>query len=133
MQTRPFALSVAIYALNARQLASFYAKVLGLSVVDEGATFVLLGSAQLELAIVQIPEAIASALNIGHPPQPREETPIKLSFLVPDIELARPTVVSHGGALKDAASAWSWRGARHLDGHDPEGNVFQLRQLEDIA
>lgn len=25
-------------------------------------------------------------------------------------------------------SAWVWREQRHLDGLDPEGNVFQLRE-----
>jgi hypothetical protein len=30
--------------------------------------------------------------------------------------------------LDPAASEWTWRGLRHCDGHDPEGNVIQLRQ-----
>lgn len=30
--------------------------------------------------------------------------------------------------LADFYAAWPWRGHLHLDGWDPEGNVFQLRQ-----
>ena len=40
----------------------------------------------------------------------------------------RPSVHSYGGVLRPLESAWVWRHQRHLDGLDPEGNVFQLRE-----
>ena len=126
----PLPLNAALYAKSAQALAGFYAQVLALPRVDEGDSFVLLASGELELAVVQAPAVLADAIVITQPPQVREETPIKLSFLVPDIEALRPVIQRLGGGLKSAEAAWSWRGARQLDGWDPEGNVFQLRQRE---
>ena len=126
----PLPLNAALYAKSAQALAGFYAQVLALPRVDEGDSFVLLASGELELAVVQAPAVLADAIVITQPPQVREETPIKLSFLVPDIEALRPVIQRLGGRLKAPEAAWSWRGARQLDGWDPEGNVFQLRQRE---
>ena len=126
----PLPLNAALYAKSARTLAGFYAQMLALPRVDEGDSFVLLASGELELAIVQAPAVLADAIVITQPPQVREETPVKLCFLVPDIEALRPVIQRLGGGLKAPEAAWSWRGARHLDGWDPEGNVFQLRQRE---
>lgn len=97
----------------------------------KGPSFVLLGAASVELAIVQIPSDVSDTIEITTPAAARESTPIKLSFLVPSIEGARSTIEELGGALKPANAAWSWRGALHLDGKDMEGNVFQLREHDD--
>lgn len=121
-------LSAAVYAKDARRLAAFYAEVLGLARVEEGASFVLLASSGIELAVVQAPPAIAEAIVVAEPPVVREDTPVKLSFLVDDVEALRPLVARLGGGLGAPDAAWSWRGQLHLDGWDPEGNVFQLRQ-----
>ncbi|MBW8848765.1 MAG: hypothetical protein JF607_27875 [Burkholderiales bacterium] len=123
-------LNAALYAKGAQTLATFYGDVLALPRVEEGDSFVRLASGEVELAIVQAPAALADTIVISQPPRVREETPIKLSFLVPDIEALRPLIERLGGGLKAPDAAWSWRGARHLDGWDPEGNVFQLRQRE---
>ncbi len=40
------------------------------------------------------------------------------------------SIVRLGGGLAAPGAVWSWRGHVHLDGWDPEGNVFQLRQAE---
>jgi predicted enzyme related to lactoylglutathione lyase len=128
MPDRSPALTATVYAMDARRLAGFYAEVLGLARVEEGASFVLLASAGVELAVVQAPPAIADAIVLNDPPAVREDTPIKLSFLVDDVEGARPIVERLGGGLAAPVAAWSWRGHLHLDGWDPEGNVVQLRQ-----
>jgi len=121
-------LSAAVYAKDARRLAAFYAAALGLARVEEGASFVLLAAAGIELAVVQAPPAIAEAIVLTDPPAVREDTPVKLSFQVEDVEGVRPVVARLGGGLAAPDAAWSWRGQLHLDGWDPEGNVFQLRQ-----
>ena len=108
----PWPLNAALYAKSAQTLAGFYAQVLALPRVDEGDSFVLLASGELELAVVQAPAVLADAIVITQPPQVREETPIKLSFLVPDIEALRPVIQRLGGGLKAPEAAWSWRGAR---------------------
>lgn len=124
-------LSLVIYAKNGEALAHFYARVLGLETVERADGHLLLDSAQIEIAIVQAPPAIAARIALRSPAEPRSETPIKPSFGVDAIEALRAPIHELGGHLKPASAAWSWRGALHLDGWDPEGNVFQLRERRD--
>ena len=121
-------LTAAVYAKDAGRLAAFYAEAVGLDRIEHGAGFVLLASSGIELAIVQAPPAVAEAIVVAEPPVVREDTPVKLSFLVDDVEAVRPVVARLGGGLAAPDAAWSWRRQLHLDGWDPEGNVFQLRQ-----
>jgi predicted enzyme related to lactoylglutathione lyase len=122
------AMQAVIYAKDARRLAGFYEKLLALPRTEAGSGFVRLAEAGLQLTLVQAPAAIADRIVIAEPPQRREETPIKLSFAVPDIESLRSLAERLGGGLQDAEAGWAWQGERHLDGWDPEGNVFQLRE-----
>jgi predicted enzyme related to lactoylglutathione lyase len=104
-----------------------YEQVFGLARIDEVAgEFISLAIGEIELDIAQAPSAIAAEITISD--QPRTQTSIKASFAVPDIELSRAALVAAGGNLEPAATAWTWAGATHLDGWDPDGNVFQLRQ-----
>ena len=88
----------------------------------------MLGRPPSQLVIVRIPPAIADAIDIARPPMVREDTPIKLVFAVDDIARARARASDLGGAVNPAERAWQFDGATVCDGHDPEGNVFQLRQ-----
>lgn len=121
-------LTATVYAKDARRLVGFYEEALGLVRVEEGASFVLLASKGIELAVVQTPPEVADSIVLADPPALREDTPIKLSFLVDDVERLRPVVARLGGGLAAPDAAWSWRGHLHLDGWDPEGNVVQWRQ-----
>ncbi len=122
------AMTLVIYAEDLKRLANFYESVLRLAREDEADDFVLLGSASVELAVVQAPSAVSELIGIHSPPRVRSETPIKPSFAVADVEAMRSAIAAAGGGLKAAGATWTWRGALHLDGWDPEGNVFQLRQ-----
>lgn len=124
------ALLATVYAQDLQRLAGFYERLLSLARLEAQGSFVLLADAAgtLELVIVQVPEPMAAQIDITAPPQVREDTPIKLSFAVPAIEALRERIAAAGGQLKPADAGWAWRGARHLDGVDPEGNVFQLRE-----
>ena len=72
---------------------------------------------------------IAARIELSSPPVVREDTPQKFSFLVASLAEAAQTAAAVGGSFPPPDAAWSWRGMRHLDGHDPEGNVVQLREL----
>jgi predicted enzyme related to lactoylglutathione lyase len=117
-----------VYAKQAEAVARFYERILDLARVESASNFVLLAGIGYELSVVAMPEELALHVTLQSPPAPREETPLKISFLVPDIEALRHAVFSAGGSLKPSQAIWSWRGQLHLDGIDPEGNVFQLRQ-----
>jgi predicted enzyme related to lactoylglutathione lyase len=126
----PPVVSLAVYAKDIACVSSFYAAVVGLREVERASGFILLAGPFFELAVVQVPAELAAAIHIASPPTARADTPIKPSFLVSNIEKLRREVQALGGLLKPAPAAWSWRGQLHLDGKDPEGNVFQLRQSE---
>jgi hypothetical protein len=77
-----------------------------------------------------MPAAVAAETHISSPPQVRESTPIKCSFLVKDLLHVQAEATATGGGTKPIESAWLWRGHLHLEGYDPEGNVVQFRKRD---
>lgn len=122
--------SAVLYAKNLAKLQAFYQGVLLLRVEHAEPDHAVLASPVSRLTIIQIPEAIASSINIADPPERRTETPIKLVFDVDNIATARDKAVGFGGELDQPEREWIYQGARLCDGHDPEGNVLQVRQPE---
>ena len=118
-----------LYAKDLGQLVNFYSSVLGIEpqTIEKG--FATLGPRASQFTIVRMPKRIADTVGIATPPTPREGTPIKLVFVVEDIARARDRAKELGGALNTAEREWEFEGAKVCDGHDPEGNVFQLRQI----
>ena len=58
----------------------------------------------------------------------RQDSYIKLCLPVASIAAARSVAATNGGAIKSAQHEWEARGFRACDGHDPEGNVIQVRE-----
>lgn len=117
---------VAIYVVDLDRSVAFYREALGLAVVEEDDDFIVLSRGANELNLVAVPPDVASSIQITTPPEVREETPIKPSFLVDSIDAAAAAAVAAGGGAKPVGEAWEFRGKRHLDGFDPEGNVVQF-------
>jgi predicted enzyme related to lactoylglutathione lyase len=117
-----------LYAKDLQQLAEFYTAVAGLELAQTQEGFAVLGRPPSQLVIVRTPPAIADAISIARPPLVREDTPIKLVFAVDEIARARARASDLGGVVTPAEHEWQFDGAMVCDGHDPEGNVFQLRQ-----
>jgi hypothetical protein len=90
--------------------------------------FAVLGSQPPQLVIVRIPKRIADTIVITTPLAPREGAPLKLVFAVEDMAHARERAAVLGGAVNALEREWEFEGAQVCDGHDPEGNVFELRQ-----
>ena len=116
-----------VYAKDIQKVAAFYRRTLSLAVLEEEQNFVVVGNAGYEIAVVRMADSIARATQISVPPVVREDTPIKCSFWVENLQSVKMEAEAAGGATKPLSSAWSWRGQLHLDGHDPEGNVVQFR------
>lgn len=116
-----------VYAKDLAGVSRFYAEVAGLPVVERDSDYTLLQSEGFQLVLVQIPAAIAAGIEISVPPERREDTPLKLCLLVPDLAAARARAVALGGVLDPVEREWVFQGRRVCDGHDPEGNVFQLQ------
>ena len=117
-----------IFAKNIERIAKFYEGVALLAVVHAEPDHVVLESDAIQLVIHGIPKAIADSITITQPPAVREDTPIKLFFPVPSLADARARAAALGGHLNPSQKEWQARGFRACDGHDPEGNVVQLRQ-----
>ena len=88
----------------------------------------MLASGGWSVSLVSMPEATAAVTVIADPPQRREQAAIKLVFDVASLDEHGSIVTASGGRLDPDEAAWEYRGVRHLDCLDPEGNVIQLRE-----
>jgi len=118
-----------VYAKDLARLSTFYAEVSGLATVRSEHDHVVPASAAFELVVVAIPEPLASTIVLSAPPVRRTDTAIKLVFPVMSIASARDAAAKLGGELDPPGREWAVHGATVCDGHDPEGNVLQLRQV----
>lgn len=120
------ALSAVVYAGDLDRVTDFYAAVIGLTVDERADGFAVLVGAGLELTVVAIPDECADV--VASPPARREDTPIKVVFTVERIATSRAVAAAQGGVIDDPDREWEFRGLRRCDGHDPEGNVFQVAE-----
>lgn len=116
-----------IYAKNLTRLSQFYEQVMqcGISHADDMHSILLLP--HFQLVMHAIPHHIADNIDIKTPPERRENTAIKLILPVTDIGQARETAARLGGQIDAPEREWEFQHCRICDGHDPEGNVFQVR------
>ena len=117
-----------LFGKDLSSLARFYEGVAGLSVVLCESDVVILESAQQQLVLHGVPAAVARTIEIATPPRLRKDTAVKLVFAVESIDAARVAAVTLGGRVNDKKHAFEVRGFRACDGHDPEGNIIQLRE-----
>jgi predicted enzyme related to lactoylglutathione lyase len=120
-----------IFAKNKELVSSFYQQALGLKLEESDKTHELLVGQGHEVVVHAISKAYANSIEIASPPVPRDETPMKPTFVVEDLEVVRSAAKSTGGFLKPLKQAWKFRGFVVLDGWDPEGNIVQFKQLAD--
>ena len=117
-----------IFAKDINRLAKFYQQLLSLSVVQTASDHVILEPTNSPLVIHAIPTQVARSINISVPPVVREQTPIKLFFSVVSLAEARASASLLGGQIERDGKEWETRSFRACDGHDPKGNVFQVRE-----
>jgi len=117
-----------LYAKDLDRIVEFYSTVACIEprTIEKG--FVVLGDEPSQFVIVRIPKRIADTIDIASPPEPRGDTPFKLMFAVENIARARDRAAELGGSVNAMEREWEFEGAKVCDGHDPEGNIFQLRQ-----
>jgi predicted enzyme related to lactoylglutathione lyase len=120
-----------IFAKNKELVSSFYQQALGLKLEESDKTHDLLVGQGHEVVVHAISKAYANSIEIASPPVPRDETPMKPTFVVEDLEVVRSAAKATGGFLKPLKQAWKFRGFVVLDGWDPEGNIVQFKQLAD--
>lgn len=119
-----------VFAKNKKRVSAFYQQTLGLVPEESESSHDLLRGNGYEVVVHSIPRKYAAEIHIAKPVQPRENTPIKPTFVVSDLETVRAAASKTGGYLKPLEGAWRFRGCIVLDGWDPEGNVVQFKQPE---
>ena len=117
-----------LYVRDVGRVRAFYATCFQMTAVEEAEDYCILESASWTLSLVAVPPHLAAGLDPTTPPRRREQVPVKLAFDVPSIDDLRPVAVATGGRIDPADTQWEFRGARHCDGVDPEGNVLQLQE-----
>ena len=117
-----------LFAKDLPRVAKFYEELLPMAVVVAERDHIVLESAHFQLVVHAIPTQVADSIQITSPPSRRTEVPTKLFFPVASIAEARAKAVTLGGELDPKGKEWETRAFRACDGHDPEGNVVQVRE-----
>jgi len=119
-----------VYAKNKKRVSAFYQRTLALEVDESERTHDLLRGHGYEVVVHCIPKNFAATIEIAKPAVPRDTTPFKPTFMVPDLEAVRLAATKTGGYLKPIECAWRFRGCIVIDGWDPEGNIVQFKERE---
>jgi hypothetical protein len=119
-----------VYAKNKKRVSAFYQQTLGLEVHESESSHDLLRGQGYEIVVHAIPRKYAAEIKVSKPPEPRDQTPFKPTFVVLSLTEVRLAAKATGGYLKPEAAAWHFRGQVLLDGWDPEGNIVQFKQAE---
>ena len=109
-------------------MAEFYQLVADMTILYGDNDHVVLELEGMQLVVHALPPGVPRDETIVTPPTVREDSYLKLCFPVTSIAAARRQAESLGGMIKPAANEWEARGFRACDGHDPEGNVIQVRE-----
>ena len=119
-----------VFAKNKMRVSSFYQQTLDLEMLESDSSYDLLRGHGYEIVVHAIPQKYAAGIKVSKPPEPREDTPFKPTFVVASLSEARHAAEATGGYLKPETEAWHFRGHVVLDGWDPEGNIVQFKQAE---
>jgi len=120
--------SVVVFVADVRRMSTFYRELASMSVLIEDDGYAVMEVEGLQLVVHALsgePQVRPDAA--GQVPV-REDSYVKLCLPVKSISAARAIAAANGGAIKSPEHEWEARGFRACDGHDPEGNVIQVRE-----
>jgi predicted enzyme related to lactoylglutathione lyase len=116
---------VVVFVADVRRVSAFYREVASMTVLIEEEDHTVMEVEGLQLVVHRLsrePAVNPAATEV------REDSYVKLCLPVASIDAARALAAANGGAIKSAEHEWEARGFRACDGHDPEGNVIQVRE-----
>ncbi len=128
MKLRP---SVVLLVRDVARVADFYRELAELQVLSSDDDHQVLGIDGFELVIHKLFGEPEPTQDESDQVQEREDSYSKLCLPVASIAKARTLAKRLGGGVKPKGTEWYARGFRACDGHDPEGNVIQVRQAEE--
>jgi len=116
--------SVVVFVADVRKVSTFYREVASMDVLIDEEDYSVMEVEGLQLVIHRLrgePAINPGAIKV------REDSYVKLCLPVASIAAARSLAAANGGEIK-SQHEWEARGFRACDGHDPEGNVIQVRE-----
>jgi catechol 2,3-dioxygenase-like lactoylglutathione lyase family enzyme len=119
---------VVLFVKDLAKTAAFYREVLNLRTVRSDDDHIVLDCGNVELTLHSLPAPLARQTQIDAPPERRERSAHKLSFRVDSIARVREAAAKAGGMLDKEPPAWVIDQQKICLGHDPEGNVIELRE-----
>jgi len=120
--------SVVLFVSDVARVSVFYREIASMHVAFADDDHVVLTFEGFELVVHRLSRE--PEINANIVATPRDDSYSKLCLPVQDIEAARGIAARLGGVIKPQSFEWSARGFRACDGHDPEGNVIQVRQAD---
>ena len=115
--------TVVVFVSDVQRVSTFYRELASMRILlqDEVHCVMEIGSFQLVVHALRGEPAVLPAKHDRIPI--REDSYVKLC-----LPAARAVALKHGGGIKAPEHEWEARGFRACDGHDPEGNVIQVRE-----
>lgn len=117
--------SVVVFVADVERLTRFYQSVAEMRVVVADDRHAVLEIDGFQLVVHALPPQESPQRT---PLVVREDTYVKVCLPVDSIAAARERAQQLGGRIRPSSDEWEARGFRACDGHDPEGNVIQVRE-----
>lgn len=116
-----------IYASDLGLLSAFYQQVLSMRLLVADAEHEVIESADMQLILHAIPAAYRPQASGEQGLEVREQQAIKLFFTVGSLAATTAVIEASGGRVLEPL--YTGPGFRVRNACDPEGNVFQIREL----
>ena len=122
--------SAVVFVSNVARMTRFYRELASMAVVHEDGDHAVLEVEGFQLVIHALRGAPDPVSGGGGPVHVRRDSYLKVCLPVASIAAARTVAAQLGGAIQPPDKEWlsRERGFRACDGHDPEGNVVQVRE-----
>jgi len=110
-----------LFVRDLERMTAFYREVLGLRPLEDTRldNWVEFDGDRSRFSLHAIPAETAAGIRIESPPQPRERSPVKLTFAVRDADATLARLAAMGLPVLPRP----WGGTEAVD---PEGNVFAV-------
>jgi len=122
--------SAVVFCSDVATLSTFYQAVAAMVRLSGDATHTVLEVEGFQLVVHGLRGEPGVAADASGQVPVRQDSYVKVCLPVASLAAARTQAESLGGKLYPPDREWQARGFRACDGYDPEGNVFQLREME---
>jgi predicted enzyme related to lactoylglutathione lyase len=119
--------SIVVFCADVRLMTAFYREVGAMALLHEEDSHAILEIEGLQVVVHGLAGEPPVVHGDGELPI-RSNSYVKVCLPVASIAAARTRAAAHGGAIQPQKHEWEARGFRACDGHDPEGNVIQVRE-----